>query len=65
VVRGWLRLAIAIVCDSCSAHHDGASCLLVGTTIVIGRGCSLLAALLAPLLAAVDALLGILDDDIR
>jgi hypothetical protein len=61
VVRGRSRLMLAVACDSHSAHHDGAACLLVDAAIIVSCGCSLLAALLAPLLAA---LLGILDDDV-
>jgi hypothetical protein len=51
--------------DSRGVHHDRAVCLLVDVVIVVGRGCGLLVALLAPLFAAFGALLGILDDDDR
>jgi hypothetical protein len=65
VVHGLLCLMLAAVCDGRGACHDGAASLHVDTAIVIGRGCGLLAALLTPLLAALTALLSILDDDNR
>jgi hypothetical protein len=61
VVCGWSRLTLATACDSHDMHHDEAAYFLVDASIVVGHGCDLLAALLAPLLAA---LLGILDYDI-
>jgi hypothetical protein len=65
VVRGQSCLTLAASYDSHGARHDGAACLLVNATIIIGRGCGLLAVLLAPLLAAPGALLDILDNDVR
>jgi hypothetical protein len=62
VVCGWPHLMLAAVRGSHGAHHDGATYLLVDSAIIIGRGCGLPAALLSPLLAALGALLGILDD---
>jgi hypothetical protein len=38
--------------------------LLVNAAVVVGRGCNLLTALLAPLLTASGALLNILYDDV-
>jgi hypothetical protein len=64
VVRGRLRLTLASACDGHDVHHNGAACLLVDAIIIVDRGCGLLAALLAPLLATLGAHFGILDDDI-
>jgi hypothetical protein len=64
VVHGWPRLMLATAYDCHGVHNNGATCLLVDVIVVIGRGCSLLAVLLAPLLATLGALLGILDDDV-
>jgi hypothetical protein len=61
VVRGQSRLTLAAAYDSHGANQNGAACLLVDAAVIVGRGCSLLAALFAPLLAV---LLVILDDDI-
>jgi hypothetical protein len=60
-----LRLTIVVACDSHGARHDGATCLFADVTVIISRGCGLLAMLLVPLLVALDALLGVLDDDVR
>jgi hypothetical protein len=65
VVRGRPRLMLATACNSHGAHHAGAIWLLVDATAIIGRGCSLLVTVLAPLLAALGALLNILDDNVR
>jgi hypothetical protein len=59
VVHVLSRLTLAVVCDSRGVHHDGA------TTIIVGHGCGLMVALLAPLLATLGALLGFLDDDVE
>jgi hypothetical protein len=64
VVRGWPLMSLAAACDSHDAHLDIVACLLVDAAIITDRGCGLLAALLAPLLAALGSLLGILDDDV-
>jgi hypothetical protein len=64
VVHGRPRLMLPAACNSRAMHHDGAACLLVDATIIISHGCGLLAPLLVPLLAALGALLDILDDDI-
>jgi hypothetical protein len=64
VVRGRPRLMLAAAYDSHRAHHDGAVCFLVDATVGGSHGCGLLATLLAPLLATLSALLGILDDDV-
>jgi hypothetical protein len=64
VVRGRVRLMLAAECDNHSAHHDGVACVFVDAIVIVGRGCGLLVALLAPLLAALDALLSILDYDV-
>jgi hypothetical protein len=50
--------------DSHGAHQNRAAYLLFDAAIIIGCGCSLLAALLVPLLAALCTLLGIMDYDI-
>jgi hypothetical protein len=64
VVHGWSCLLLAAVCDSHDAHHDGAACLLVDTTVIVSRVCGLFVTLLTPLLATLGALLGILDDNV-
>jgi hypothetical protein len=64
VIRGWPHLTLANTCSGHSAHHAGAACLLVVAAVIAGRECGLLTSLLAPLLAALGTLLGILDDDI-
>jgi hypothetical protein len=65
VVYGWPRLALAAACGNHDAHHVGATHFLIVATVIIGHGCDRLKMLLAPLLATLDALLGILDGDVR
>jgi hypothetical protein len=55
---------LAVACDSCSTQHAGAACLLVDAVIIAGRGCSLLAVLLAPLVAILGTLSNVLDTGI-
>jgi hypothetical protein len=63
VVHGQSRLAHAATRGLCGTLHARATHSLIGATIVIG--CSLLVALLVPLLVGLGSLLGSLDDDIR
>jgi hypothetical protein len=63
VVCGRLRLTHAATCSHRSALHIGAAYLLVDA-VVISDSCGLLTALLAPVPAALGALLGILNGDI-
>jgi hypothetical protein len=65
VVYGRPHLALAAACGNHDAHHAGATHFLIVATVVIGRGCDRLKMLLAPLLATHDALLGILDGNVR
>jgi hypothetical protein len=65
VVCGRPRLTLAAACGHHGVHHTRAACLFVGATIIIGRGCGLLVVVLAPLLVALGALLGILDGDVE
>jgi hypothetical protein len=58
VVCRRLCLAFAAVCGSRDAPHTEAA-------IIVGRGCSPLRMLLAPLLATLGTLVGILDGDVR
>jgi hypothetical protein len=50
VVHGSPRLTLTAAYDSCDTHHNGIACLFVDAAVVVGRGCSLLVVLLAPLL---------------
>jgi hypothetical protein len=61
VVHGQSCLVLAVACSLRGVFRAGAACLLVDVTIVIG--CCLLMALLAPLLAGINTLLGALDGD--
>jgi hypothetical protein len=61
VVRGQSCLVLAVARNLRGVFRAGAACLLVDVTIVIG--CGLLMALLAPLLAGINTLLGALDGD--
>jgi hypothetical protein len=61
VVHGQSCLMLAAVCDSHGVRHVQVSYLLINAAIGGGCSCSLLEALLAPLVAA----LGVLDDDVR
>jgi hypothetical protein len=63
VVCGQSRLTLATIYDSCGMNHDEATCLLTDA-IIVGRGCDLLAAQLALLLAALGDLLDVMDDNI-
>jgi hypothetical protein len=54
---------LATICDNCGVCHNGAACLPIDAAIILSRGCSLLAVLLAPLLVALGALLSVLDDN--
>jgi hypothetical protein len=57
----WLSLATA--CGSRDVLHTGAACFLVVATVVVDHGRNPLRTLLAPLVATLGALLGILDSD--
>jgi hypothetical protein len=65
VVHQWPRLAFALTYGSHDSHHTGATCLLVVATIIIGRGCSLLKALLVPHPTILGPLPDILESDIK
>jgi hypothetical protein len=52
VVCGLSCLVFAAACDSHGVHHARAACLLAVATVIVGRGYSLLKALLARLPAA-------------
>jgi hypothetical protein len=65
VVRGQSHLMLAATYDDRGACHVGATRLIVDAIVLVGRGCGLLMALLAPLLASLGALLDILYDDAR
>jgi hypothetical protein len=54
-------LALAAACGSRDAPHTEAACFLNVAAVIVGRGCSPLRMLLAPLLAT---LVGILDGDV-
>jgi hypothetical protein len=65
VVHGWPRLMLATAYDHRSVLHVRAACLLLDVAIIVDRDCGLLAVLLVPPIAALCALLSILDGDIR
>jgi hypothetical protein len=56
---------LAAVCGSQDVPHAGASRFLVVAAIVVGRGCHPLRTLLAPLLAALGTLLGVMDGGVE
>jgi hypothetical protein len=58
-------LALVAACSGHNMQHVGAAHFLVIATIVSGRSCDPLKALLAPLLAVPSTLLGVLVGDIR
>jgi hypothetical protein len=62
VARGQPCLMLVVAYSHCGALHVGAACLLIDA-IIINHAHSLLMVLLAPLLAALGILLGILDGD--
>jgi hypothetical protein len=64
VICGRSCMTLATAYSSRGVHHAGAAHLLVAAAVVINRGCGLLTVLLVPLLAALGALLGILDDNV-
>jgi hypothetical protein len=61
VVHRQPRLTLVAACGGWDASHAGATCLLVFVVIVVGHGRGPLKALLAPLLAALDALHAAVD----
>jgi hypothetical protein len=63
VVRGWPCLAPATAHGLRSVLRAGITCSLIDASIVVSRG--LLAALFAPFLATLGALLGILNGDVE
>jgi hypothetical protein len=64
VICGRPRLSLAIAYGGRGVNHIRAARLLVVAAIVVDRGCSLQMVLFVPLLAALGALLGILNDDV-
>jgi hypothetical protein len=64
VVCGRPHLALAAADDSHDAHHTGATYFLAVAIIIVGHGCDRLKTLFTPLLAALDALLGVMDGDV-
>jgi hypothetical protein len=64
VVCGRPRLTLAAASGCRDAHHPGAAYLLANATVAIGCNCGLLVVLLAPPLAALGALHGVLDGDV-
>jgi hypothetical protein len=64
MVCGRPRLMLATAHNSHDVHHTRVICSLVVATITIGRGHDLPRLLLAPLLAALGALPGVLDGSI-
>jgi hypothetical protein len=59
------HLALAVVCSSHNMTHAGAICFLIIAAVIVHRSCNPQRALLAPLLATLGALLGIMVGDIR
>jgi hypothetical protein len=57
-------LTLVAVLDGRDTPHVGATCLTVVAVVVVGHGHVPLRALLAPLLAALEALLGAVDGDV-
>jgi hypothetical protein len=64
VIYGWPLQTLATVFGSRGAHRDRVACLFPNAAIICSRGCGLLVVLFVPLLAALGALLGVLDDDV-
>jgi hypothetical protein len=64
VVRRRPHLTLVAMRYSRHASRAGAARLPVVAVIMVGRGCGLLRALLAPLFAVLDALLSMVDDDV-
>jgi hypothetical protein len=64
VVCRQSSLALAAACGSHDAPHIEAACFLIIAAIIVGRGCSPLRMLLAPLLATLGTLTGIVDGDV-
>jgi hypothetical protein len=64
VICGWPRLTLATAYSCRGAYHARAARLLVVATVITGRRCDLLTALLASLLATHGTLLTIMDDNI-
>jgi hypothetical protein len=65
VVCRWPRLTLVAVCGSCDTPRVGATCLPVVAIIVVGHGRGPLRMLVAPLLAALSAILGTVDGNIE
>jgi hypothetical protein len=61
VVCRRLRLALATVCGSHDVPHAGATCFLIVATVIVDCGRNPLRMLLAPLIASLGALLGVMD----
>jgi hypothetical protein len=57
-------LALAAACGSHDAPHIEAAYFLIIVAVIVGHGCSPLRMLLAPLLATVGTLIGIVDGDV-
>jgi hypothetical protein len=59
------RLTLVAVCGSRDVPRTGAACLPVATIIVVDRGCGPLRMLLAPLLATLGAIFGVVDGNVE
>jgi hypothetical protein len=64
VVRGWPRLMLVTACGGWDAPHARATRLPVVAIIMVSCGHGPLKALLAPLLATIDALPAAVDGDV-
>jgi hypothetical protein len=64
VVYRRQRLALDTASSGCDALHVGDVHLFVIVVVIVGCGCDPLRALLSPLLATLDILLGALDGDV-
>jgi hypothetical protein len=65
VVYRWPHLALVAACYSHDMPHVRAVCFLIIAAVIVGRGRNPLRTLLAPLLAALGSLLGLIDGDIE
>jgi hypothetical protein len=65
VSRGWPHRALITASGSQDASHTRATCVPVVVIIEAGRGRGPMKVLLVPLVAAFDAVLGIVSSDIE
>jgi hypothetical protein len=63
-LRVFCHMELATACCSRDAHHVGVTRLLTIATVIIGCGYDRLRTLLAPFLATLDTLLGVLGGGI-